>query len=207
MSLSQTEERLRETLCSYNRNPEFYAERYCAADLGSYRTAFINALPDPKGRVLDAGCGPGRDCSRFHDVGISVIGLDYSIELLRIARARAPVPLVGGDLRALPFLPNTFDGVWLCSSLVHLPAEYVTTILHQVRGLLRLGGVMFASVMHGNGPEWRPDPFGGRRWFVPFTESEFLELIKEANLAVTDVSVEPGVISGTWINVTTRHEL
>src|SRR5215467_12158122 len=146
MKLSVAEVRFRETLRSYNRHPDFYAERYCTADLSVYRAAFAGALPDPKGRILDGGCGPGRDCWKFHEAGLSVIGLDRSMELLRIAQSRAPVPLVAGDLQDLPFRPDTFDGIWLCSSLVHLPAAEVAGILNQVSTLLRRGGAMFASV-------------------------------------------------------------
>src|SRR6266851_6268658 len=158
MSSSEVEERLQETLRSYNRHPTFYAERYLTADLSVYRNEFLGALPSANGRALDGGCGPGRDCREFHEAGLSVVGIDRSIELLKVAQPRAPVPLIAGDLLRLPFRPRSFDGVWLCSSLVHMPSAYVAKILASVYELLRRRGIVFASIMYGSDSGWQPDP-------------------------------------------------
>jgi SAM-dependent methyltransferase len=64
-------------------------------------------------RVLDLACGPGRHARHLLDAGASVVGFDLSPALL--ARARHAVgprlPLVRGDMRALPFAPASFDVV------------------------------------------------------------------------------------------------
>jgi SAM-dependent methyltransferase len=201
MSPRLADERLKETLRSYDAHPEFYAKRYRTVDMSAYRGAFLRALPDPHGRVLDGGCGPGRDCAEFAKAGVSVVGLDLSAGLLAEARSYAPAAeYVNGDLRSLPFREGSFDGVWLCSSLVHLPADLVATILEESYRVLRGGGVVFASVMEGTEAGWREDHMTGRRWFQPFTEESFTGLVEGAGFSVISVQAEPGVAMGRWIN-------
>ena len=207
MSACLVDERLRETLRSYDAHPTFYADRYRAADLSRYRASFLCALPDRPGRVLDGGCGPGRDSAAFHKAGVSVVGLDLSMGLLAVAQAAASVPFISADLRALPFRAGSFDGVWLCSSLVHLPADDVAAVLHGARTILKPRGVLFASVIHGTDSGWRYDQFKGRRWFKPFVEDEFATLVKHAGLSLISSNTEPGVAMGTWINVFARREI
>jgi SAM-dependent methyltransferase len=204
MSPRLVDERLRETLRSYDAHPDFYADRYRAVDLGRYRSSFLSALPDRVGWVLDGG--PGRDSAEFHKAGVSVVGLDLSMGFLALARAYAPVPFVNADLRALPFRAGSFDGVWLCSSLVHLPAKYVAVTLREVGTILRPGGVLFASVIHGTDSGWRRDQFTGRRWFKAFAEHEFTGLIEDAGLSLIRSDTVPGVAMGSWVNVFARRE-
>jgi len=205
--LQLTDERLKETLHSYDAHPDFYTRRYRAVDMSSYRQAFLSALPKPDGRVLDAGCGPGRDCAEFSSAGVSVVGLDLSPRLLAEARSYAPnTSFVNADIRAMPFHARTFDGVWMCSSLVHLPPESTAEVLREVRRVLRSDGVLFASVMEGTEAGWREDGLGGRRWFEPFTEDLFTALVKESGLALVSSRSESGVAMGRWVNVLARRE-
>lgn len=202
MSDRLADEQLAETLRSYDTHPEFYAQRYRMVDMSAYRDVFLRALPDPRGRVLDGGCGPGRDCAEFSRAGFSVVGLDLSAALLTAARAYAPAARFAmGDLRALPLRDGGFAGVWMCSSLVHLPADLVATILREAYRVLRDGGVLFASVMDGTEAGWREDQFTGRRWFQPFTEQSFTGLVERAGFSVISGQAEPGVAMGRWINV------
>src|SRR5205823_1566393 len=57
-------------------------------------------------RVLDAGCGTGRHLSDLAACGCRPVGVDFSAEMLRVARRRLPgVPLVQAALEgALPFI-------------------------------------------------------------------------------------------------------
>jgi SAM-dependent methyltransferase len=201
------DEQLRESLRSYNTHPDFYAQRYRAVDMSRYRATFLHALPDPLGRVLDGGCGPGRDCADFRESGVAVVGLDLSMGLLTAARTHSPgARFVNADLRALPFHDGSFDGVWLCSSLVHLPTKVTGIVLRRVWNVLRTDGILFASVIDGTDPGWRNDQFNGRRWFQPFTEADFVGLVEAAGFSLISSSAEAGVSAGRWINVFAKRE-
>ena len=101
------------------------------------------------GRILDAGCGPGRLTVRLAASGREVVSLDLSQKMLselrhrsskaQVARALAPVQ---GDVRALPFEAESFDFVVCAEVLEHLPdfpADGVSMFAEMAR-VLRPGG-------------------------------------------------------------------
>jgi ubiquinone/menaquinone biosynthesis C-methylase UbiE len=90
------------------------------------------------GRVLDLGCGTGRNLPLFPH-GVSVVGLDPCREMLAKARRRAPrAPLVCARAEALPFRDGTFDTV--VSALVLCSVTDPVAALAEVRRVLRPGG-------------------------------------------------------------------
>src|SRR5208283_429932 len=97
---------------------------------------FAESLPAPS-LILDAGCGPGRDLTRFQALGHVARGIDLNPEFVAKAGARAPTWC--GDLREVGswFPAGTFDGIWACSSLVHLTDAAVADVLRQFARLLR----------------------------------------------------------------------
>jgi SAM-dependent methyltransferase len=60
-------------------------------------------------RVLDVGCGPGRHAAALAASGVSCIGLDLSMVLLRRARGVTSSPLIRADMRRLPVRPRSMD--------------------------------------------------------------------------------------------------
>jgi ubiquinone/menaquinone biosynthesis C-methylase UbiE len=92
------------------------------------------------GRVLDLGCGTGRNLPLYRD-GARVVGLDPCFESLRKARTRRPgALLVRARAEALPFRSGSFDTV--VSGLVFCSVGDVPCGLAEVRRVLKPGGVM-----------------------------------------------------------------
>jgi len=92
------------------------------------------------GRVLDLGCGTGRNLPHFAS-GVRAIGLDPCHESLRKARRRAPgLPLVRARAEALPFRDGAFDTV--VSGLVFCSVSDVPHGLSEVRRVLKPGGAL-----------------------------------------------------------------
>ena len=95
-------------------------------------------------RILDAGCGTGRNLRTLAALGASVIGIDFSAGMLRSARG---LPVAQADLqRAFPFRAGTFDAV-LCA----LIGEHLTELricLGEMHSVLRPGGRLVFSVYH-----------------------------------------------------------
>jgi ubiquinone/menaquinone biosynthesis C-methylase UbiE len=91
-----------------------------------------------RGRVLEVGCGTGRNLPRYPRDG-ELIGMDPDLAALRRARRRAPhVPLVAARAEALPFRPGSFDTV--VSSLVFCSVDDPHRGLAEVRRVLRPDG-------------------------------------------------------------------
>ena len=92
------------------------------------------------GRVLDVGCGTGRNLP-LYDAQARVVGVDPLYAALRVARHRAPrVPLVQADAQALPFADATFDTV--VSGLVFCSVPDPSRGLAEVKRVLRAGGAL-----------------------------------------------------------------
>jgi SAM-dependent methyltransferase len=72
--------------------------------------------------VLDAGCGTGRVAIELHRRGIDVVGVDLDVEMLAVARAKAPeLAWVHGDLSRLELL-GRFDVVVMAGNVMHFVA-------------------------------------------------------------------------------------
>ncbi len=96
------------SLAAYSDRPDVYAARNADTGADLYRR-FLATLPT-NCRVLDAGCGPGRDLHRFATAGHRPVGVDLCPAFTDMASRYAPVVLA--DLRALPFATSTFQAVW-----------------------------------------------------------------------------------------------
>lgn len=99
-------------------------------------------------RVLDVACGPGFVAEAVRARGASVVGLDFSQEMVRIARARCPeIEFRVGDAQALPFDAGAFDAVVMNFGLLHLPEA--ERALAEAARVLRPGGRYAFTVWAG----------------------------------------------------------
>jgi ubiquinone/menaquinone biosynthesis C-methylase UbiE len=105
------------------------------AGLGGWRSWLVAGA---RGRVLDLGCGTGRNLPLV-PAGARAVGLDPSWASLQRARRRGPrVPLVVGSAEALPFRDGAFDTV--LSGLVFCSVPDPASGLREVRRVLRADG-------------------------------------------------------------------
>ena len=123
---------------------DFLASRYFETHSSTYNVSvhlsdFVAKLP-ANAKILDVGCGPGRDARYFCDKGARVTGIDLSSETLKIARSTAPdAHFVIMDMRSLDLVSTSFDGIWCCASLYHLPKVFVNTTLTEFYRVLKPG--------------------------------------------------------------------
>lgn len=97
-----------------------------------------------KAKVLDAGCGSGRDSALFALRGLDVVGIDLSIGLINIARRENPnITFVHGNFIDMPFSNRQFDGIWANASLVHLETDKeARRALKEFNRVLKKNGIM-----------------------------------------------------------------
>ncbi len=120
-------------------------------------------------RILDLGCGPGRDLVSFRDRGHRPVGLDGAEAFVQMARERAGVEVWQQDFLALELPAAAFDGVFANASLFHVPTQELPRVLGQLYACLRPGGVLFASNPRGRNQEgWNGGRYGSfhelERW-------------------------------------------
>jgi len=144
----------------------------------------------PAGRVLDVGCGSGRDAELAERLGRQVVAADASFELLM----RLPGPLKRGtvccDVIRLPFRGRCFAGVIASGILLHLPKRSCQWALVEIARVLVSRGSAIISMKRGTGEGWRRSgDFPVPRWFAYYRPDEFANLCEEAGLVVSDLKV------------------
>lgn len=133
---------------------DHWAARYAgeANPVLQLETAALQELLPPLAgkRVLDAGCGAGRVARLAAEGGASVVGIDFSANMLRAAREQLPDPphvsLARADLSALPFGDERFDLVTCSLVLGHL--EELAAPVGELARVTRRGGTLLVSDFH-----------------------------------------------------------
>lgn len=112
-------------------------------------------------RILDFGCGPGRDLRTFRAMGHIAVGLDGCPRFVEMARADSGCEVWLQDFLALDLPSAQFEGVFANASLFHIPAQELPRVLRQLHASLKPGGVLFSSNPRGDNQEdWHGDRYG-----------------------------------------------
>lgn len=115
----------------------------------------------PPFRILDFGCGPGRDLATFRALGHEPVGLDGSPTFAAMAREHSGCEVWEQDFLALNLPSSHFDGIFANASLFHLPSRELPRVLRELHATLKPDGVLFASNPRGNNEEgWSGGRYG-----------------------------------------------
>jgi SAM-dependent methyltransferase/SOS-response transcriptional repressor LexA len=147
-----------QTASYYAKHAKALAGSYSRADT-EYFERIDEAFRDCH-RILDVGCGTGRDCLHLLQLGKDAYGAEPSPEML--AEAQAVFEHVNQSWsnrlypaalpRLEPFEDGSFDGVLCSAVLMHLQEEAIFDAVYGLRRVLRHGGVLVVSI-----PESRDD--------------------------------------------------
>jgi SAM-dependent methyltransferase len=108
----------------------------------------------PTGPVADLGCGPGHIAAHLRGLGLPVLGVDQSAEMLAVGRARYPgVRFALSSITRLGLADNSCSGVLSRSSVIHLPPELLPSALTEFARVLAPGGWLLLSFSATDGPE------------------------------------------------------
>ena len=178
------------SVAAYSKDPFGYARRY--ADHLLDRPARFASLLPPAARILDLGCGPGRDLRLFSDAGHTAIGVELNPHFVAMARHHGEV--VEADIRRIGelFAPRSFSGVWAQASLVHLSGEDIELLLLDLAMILEPAGRLYACVPSFGETGWWDEP-DGRRWYTVWPRNSFVRAVETAGFAVDDVTAGPYV--------------
>lgn len=190
------------TIDYYNANAQAFSDATASVEFADMQDRFLALLPEDSD-ILDFGCGSGRDARYFIDRGFAVTATDGSAELCERASRRAGIPVrceYFGDLSDV----NRYDGIWACSSILHLARAELVDVLPKMRDALRAEGIIYTSFKYGD--------FEGERngrWFTDLDEATFADLISrvdglelEEQWITGDVRL--GRESEKWLNVIIR---
>lgn len=135
----------------------------------------------PQFKILDFGCGPGRDLKTFTALGHIAVGLDGAAEFVTMARAASDGEVWLQDFLSLDLPSQYFDGIFANASLFHVPCIELPRVLQQLNDTLKIGGVLFSSNPRGDSEEgWNNGRYGVfhslEAWRRYMTAANFIEL-------------------------------
>lgn len=155
----------------YDRNAQEYFDSTVHLNMEHLYQPFLELIPR-NGRILDVGCGSGRDSLYFKKQGYSVIAIDNSRELVKLASKILGENCLYMSLEEIEF-KNEFDGIWACASLLHIPKSKMESVLLRLIRALRIKGILYASFKYGN-----DETIQEGRFFSSYEEESFGLLLK-----------------------------
>ncbi len=190
------------TLNYYNTNAKSFISSTLAVDFSQTQDKFLCLLP-PTASILDFGCGSGRDTKYFLDAGMQVDATDGSEELCRLASEYTGIPVRQMLFENLDAKAQ-YDGIWACSSILHLPKDVLKDVIMKMIVALKEHGIIYTSFKYGT--------FEGERngrFFTDFTEETFREFVSDVDEIKIEESwitgdVRPGRGDERWLNLILR---
>ncbi|AXF60791.1 class I SAM-dependent methyltransferase [Leclercia sp. W6] len=160
------------TLKYYQDNAQTFFDGTVKVDMSSLYETFTKHLA-PGARVLDAGCGSGRDAKAFQEMGYQVEAFDASSAMVELAREYTGLPVQLMTFADVEW-KEKFDGIWCCASLLHVPAVELSDVMRRLADALKPDGVWYVSFKYGDGER----EVDGRR-FTDMDEGRLRTLTRE----------------------------
>ncbi len=195
------------TISYYDANAADFVNTTQSVDFHEVQNIFLSSLQPgspEKIHLLDFGCGSGRDARYFINQGYRVTSADGSTEICKAASE-----YLGQPVRHMLFQElndrDTYDGIWACASILHLPKKELPGVIRKMRAALKESGVIYTSFKYG--------AFEGERngrYFTHFTEESFSNLLAQIpGLQLEKMWITGDVREGRgderWLNMILRR--
>ncbi len=191
------------TIDYYNKNADSFIQGTVSVDFKETQDKFLKLLTGKK--VLDFGCGSGRDTKYFLESGFDVTATDGSEELCKSASTYTGIQvkhMLFQDLNEA----DCYDGIWACSSILHLSKDELRIVINKMSRALKPNGIIYTSFKYGN--------FEGERngrFFTDFTLDVFEDFISDVKDIVIEEywitgDVRPGREEEKWLNLILRKK-
>lgn len=192
------------TLGYYDDHADEFYKSTVNVEFASMQQQFLNKLK--KGSyILDFGCGSGRDTKYFLEKGYNVDAVDGSKELCKLASE-----YTGIEVKKMFFQELTevgkYDGIWACSSILHLSIEELAEVMRKMVVALKEHGIIYTSFKYGT--------FSGERngrFFTDMTEKTFADFLSRIDGLEVEgqwitLDARPGRGEEKWLNLILRKK-
>ena len=192
------------TIQYYEENAPAYYASTVSTNMGVIYKRFFKYMV-PRGKILDVGCGSGRDMKAFKLLGYDVTGFDPSEQMAHLAAHLIGGPVGIRSARGI-YEVQAYDGIWACASLLHIPREDLDAALRRIAIAAKDKAVFYCSFKRGE-VSWRDDH---GRHYTGMTVQGLCQALNRNGFYVEDMWQSGGEdnFSGrsNWINaVSTRR--
>ena len=190
---------MNETLSYYEKNAQSFVADTQKVELHAVQDRFLRHIP-VGGKLLDFGCGAGRDTKYFLDKGYLVDAIDGSENLCKMASE-----FTGINVKQMLFsdldVENQYDGIWACSSILHLSKAELKDVIGRMIRATKMDGFIYTSFKYGEFEGCR-----GERYFTDLTEKSFHDLISGfSGIQIVDewvsADARPGRGDEKWLDI------
>lgn len=192
------------TLSYYDNHADEFYKSTVNVEFDLMQEYFLKKMKEGS-YILDFGCGSGRDTKYFLQQGYKVDAVDGSKELCKLASE-----YTGIEVKKMVFQELTevekYDGIWACSSILHLPIDELAEVMRKMVFALKEQGIIYTSFKYGT--------FTGERngrFFTDMTEATFADFLSgidglevEGQWITSDV--RPGRGEEKWLNLILRKK-
>jgi SAM-dependent methyltransferase len=189
------------SIAYYQNQALAYFEQTFEVDPASFLMPLVKHLP-PGAKVLDVGCGSGRDMLWLQNRGFYSTGLDCSPDLSALAREKTGLSVLEADFETFDFSQMQMDALLLVGALVHLPQTRFLPVLKRILQALNSGGLLLITMKQGQGAKQAPD---GRVFYL-WQKEDLLPIFAELNLFLIESFDQTSKIrqSDTWMSFVLR---
>ena len=187
------------TINYYDYNADEFYNNTINVEFASMQKKFLSKLKSGS-YILDFGCGSGRDIKYFLEQGCMVDAIDGSRELCRLASE-----YTGMEVKHMLFQElsefNKYNGIWACSSILHLSVDEIDSVVRNMANALTANGIIYTSFKYS---EFEGERNG--RYFTDFTEDSLKEFISQIpQLQIKEIWTTGDVREGRgderWLNI------
>ena len=158
------------TLEYYNKNAKIYCEQTLIGNLQENYDRFLKQL-QPNTYILDFGCGSGRYRKYFINNGYKIKSTDGSEEICKLATL-----YIGQQVKCMKFEElndvDTYDGIWACSSILHVEKSNLVNVLIKMINALKTNGIIYTSFKIGTGYEIKEN-----KYYNYLTKDEMIQIL------------------------------
>ncbi|MBL6990926.1 MAG: class I SAM-dependent methyltransferase [Bacteriovoracaceae bacterium] len=188
----------------YVDNAQEFFDRTVNLSLSENYTAFLSIVKAPK-KILDVGCGSGRDSKHFIDSGCEVVSVEPSKTLAAMAKEHFNIDVKINRIIDLDY-NNLFDGIWANACLLHIPKDELLDNLKVLTKALKPDGILYMSLKWGQGIEVKEDG----RLISYYDADEFCSIIaKIPTLKVLSWKQKPderpGCEGQSWLQISCQQ--
>ncbi|NOR55193.1 MAG: methyltransferase domain-containing protein [Sulfurovum sp.] len=170
-----------DTVKFYDSNAKDFFESTYAVDMLDVYKKFETDI-NPHSRILDAGCGSGRDTKYFLDHGHDVVAIDASKEMVKLARELTKIDVKHMTFQEMKYVED-FDAIWSCASLLHIKKSEIPLVFSKFIQALKVHGVWYMSFKMGESEREKDG-----RLFNDYTIGTLKEIFKSYDeLSVCDI--------------------
>ena len=183
-------ESIQKTIETYNRYSKVYGDYHDEKLMQFQLTKFISLLKGK--RILDIGCGCGRDVCYFKDEGYEATGIDICENMINEAKNRySECKFIRMDMIDMDFEDEEFDGIWMMATLSNIEKKDAGKVLSEIKRILKNKGILYIAVKQGEGEGFiKKKEFNDEEiWYAYYKQEELETLLKEMGFVILGLTV------------------